>query len=250
MVPAGADRATPLPLIILLHGYGVTAELQELLFQLSNQADTRGFLYAEPNGAVDRKNKRFWNATDACCNFDHLEVDDVGYLRALVADVKTEHPVDASKVFVIGHSNGGFMALRMACEAGDLIRGVVSVAGSGWLETARCGSGPPVSVLQIHGTSDSVIEYGGGATTLAEYPSARATHLEFAARNGCGGPSEVLGTSDFIEDPAAETTREAATRCPPGRRAELWSIGGGGHIPLVNDAWRSAVLDWMLTEPK
>ena len=245
-MPANAGAVTPLPLVILLHGYGVTAESDDLVLPFSREVGARGFLYAQPNGTLDRSSKRFWNATDACCNYDHLAVDDVAFLRALIADVNRAHPVDPARVFLIGHSNGGFMALRMACEAGDLIAGVVSLAGATWLDGARCPSGRPVSVLQVHGTADAVIGYGGGATRLAPYPSARVTTEAFAARNGCSGPRVQLGTSDFLGDATAETVRDAATGCLPGGRAELWSVAGGGHIPIFHAAWSKAVLDWLL----
>ncbi len=249
-LPRGADPATPLPLLILLHGFGVTGEAQELIFGFSDEVNARQFLYAEPDGTADSKGKRFWNGTDACCNFDHLAVDDVGFVRALVKDVAASHPVDLQKVFVVGHSNGGFMALRLACEAGDLIRGVVSLAGATWLDAARCPSGPPVSVLLVHGTADTVIAYAGGSTDLAAYPSARATRDAFSARNGCVGPSTVLGMSDFLADASEETKREGAEGCAAGTRVELWTVEGGPHIPLFNAAWRRAVLDWLPVAPR
>ena len=62
----------------------------------------------------------------------------VAYLRAIIRDVMARYPVDRRRVFVVGHSNGGFMAYRMACEASDLVTGVVSLAGATWKDPARC----------------------------------------------------------------------------------------------------------------
>jgi pimeloyl-ACP methyl ester carboxylesterase len=81
-------------------------------------------------GQQDRRGHRFWSATDACCNLDGLAVDDVAYLRAVIRDVSARHAVDPRRVFIVGHSNGGFMAHRMACEASDLVAAVVSLAGA------------------------------------------------------------------------------------------------------------------------
>ena len=130
----------PLPLVVLLHGYGVNADGQEVALPFSRDVAARRFFYALPNGTIDAKGKRFWNATDACCNDGEIPVDDVGFLRAVIADVKANHPgqIDGRRVFLIGHSNGGFMALRMACEAGDVVTGVMSLAGSALNHNTTC----------------------------------------------------------------------------------------------------------------
>jgi polyhydroxybutyrate depolymerase len=245
-VPVSADATTPLPLLVVLHGYGANAQLEDVLLAFSKEVGARGFLYAEPEGTLDKSGKRFWNATDACCNYDGLKVDDVGFLRALVEDVGRHHPVDPKRVFLVGHSNGGFLALRAACEASDVFSGVVSLAGAAWLDRTRCPAGPPVSVLLVHGTADEVIGYTGGATSLGAYPSARESLETFAGRGGCVGPRVGLGTSDFVGDAQEETRREAVGDCRAGARAELWSLEGAGHIPVVNARWRGAVLDWLL----
>ena len=244
-IPPDGDASSPLPLIVLLHGYGFTAEAEDLILPFSKVLASRRFFYALPDGTVDREGKRFWNATDACCNYDHLAVDDVAFVRALIADVEAHHPIDPARVFVVGHSNGGFMALRLACEAGDVISGVVSLAGAAWLDPSRCPSGSAVPVLAIHGTADEVIGFNGGSTTLGSYPSARRTVASMAARNGCTGASQTVGTSDLLGDAAQETTRDAFTGCPAGGRVELWSIDGAGHIPIFNDQLPGAVLDWL-----
>ncbi len=129
-VPSGYDGKTPLPLIVMLHGYGVTGRGQDILFPVSGQVDAKQFLYALPNGTVDRLGKRFWDATEACCNFEQLPVDDVAFFRALVEDVKARYPVKPGAVFLVGHSNGAFMSLRLACDASDVVTGVVAVSGS------------------------------------------------------------------------------------------------------------------------
>ncbi len=244
------DVTTPLPLIVLLHGFGATAEAEDVVLPFSKEVNARRFFYALPNGTLGRDSKRFWNATDACCDFGHLGVDDVAFVRAVIADVKANHPVDARKVFVIGHSNGGFMALRLACEASDDVTAVVSLAGAAFLDAARCPSGKPVSVLAIHGTADDVVRFNGGDTQTGSYPSADRTVSQLARRNGCTGQRMGVGTSDFLDGAPAETTREATAGCPVGGRAELWTVAGAGHIPIFNAAFRTAVIDWLEAETR
>lgn len=240
----------PLPLVVLLHGYGVSADAQEVALPFSRDVAARRFFYAMPNGTLDAKGKRFWNATDACCNDGALPVDDVGFLRAVIADVKAHHPgqIDPDRVFLIGHSNGGFMALRMACEAGDVVTGVMSLAGAAPLV---CAGGPAVATLLVHGTGDDVIRFGGGVKPRARYPSAEESRSILARHNGCGADEAPgLAAADFIGDAKQETSGVAAAHCPPGGKAELWTVEGEGHIPFFNDAFRTAVLDWLFAEAR
>ena len=240
-----ADVNAPLPLIILLHGFGANADAQDLILPFSKDVSARRFFYALPNGTVDRDGKRFWNATEACCDYGSLKIDDVAFLRAVIADVKANHPVDPKKVFAIGHSNGGFMALRLACDASDDVTAVVSLAGSAFVDPLACPSGRPVSVLAIHGTADDTVLFNGGSTQTGSYPSAARTVTQMAARNGCTGQRVPTGSSDFLDDARAETKREATAGCPPGGLADLWTVEGAGHLPIFNDAFRTAVLDWL-----
>src|SRR5205814_3467937 len=114
-VPPGYDATKPTPLLILLHGYTASGAQQEMYFKLGPVANAQGFLYAIPDGTVDGAGNRFWNATDACCNYFGSAVDDVAYLGAIMDDVGTRYNVDPKPIFVVGHSNGGFMAHRLAC---------------------------------------------------------------------------------------------------------------------------------------
>lgn len=245
-VPAKASSA-PLPLIILLHGHSASAFVQNTVFPFSSVVDSHQFLYVLVDGLRDTQNRRFWNATDACCNFSQLPVDDVGFLRAVIADVEATHAVDSKRVFLVGHSNGGFMALRMACDASDVVSAVVSVAGAAHFEFPPC-PGPAIPVLQIHGTADETIHYEGGVTLGAvkgDYPSAAVTTLDYATRNGCAATRSPLDALDLVGDSNAETTRELYDNCPSAAPVELWSIVGAGHVPAFNAAWPGRVVDWL-----
>jgi polyhydroxybutyrate depolymerase len=161
MVPEGETDA-PAPLIVLLHGYGASGAIQAAYFGILDVAAEQGILVAYPDGLKDGMNRRFWNATDACCNFTGGEQDDVAYLTALIDDVAANHPVDPARVYLVGHSNGGFMAHRMACERSSRIAAIVSLAGVTWDEPAACDPSAPVAVLQVHGDADTTIRYEGG----------------------------------------------------------------------------------------
>ena len=117
-LPSGYDRNNATPLVIDLHGYAVSGVGQEGYFQFGAIADEQTFLYAYPDGTLDLKNNRFWNADDACCNFFAGVVDDVAYLNAMIDDISTRFNVDPKRIFIVGHSNGAFMSHRLARPVG------------------------------------------------------------------------------------------------------------------------------------
>jgi polyhydroxybutyrate depolymerase len=258
VVPDSAQTsAEPLPLVILLHGYGATAEIQLAYFGLEPLARERGFLLAVPDGATNAVDRQYWNATDACCGGTNGqgEPDHVALLELLIDDVASRHPVDPDRVYMIGHSNGGFMSYRMACDASDRIAAIVSLAGSTWADQDRCSPQSPVSVLQIHGDADDVIRYEGGDILGAPYPSAAETTRQWARLNQCSEPPSSIIAEDPTVDleatiESAETSIFAVSDCPAGVDVELWTINGGSHIPGFTPEFASATISFLLSHPK
>jgi polyhydroxybutyrate depolymerase len=246
VVPAHLSQ--PATLVVLLHGYGSSGAVADGYMKLSQLAQQQGFLLAAPDGTVDARGQRFWNATDACCNREGREVDDVGYLSALIDEVKAVHGVDAGRVFVIGHSNGGFMAHRLACERADRVAGIVSLAGATWKSPQRCSPTRPVSVLQVHGTDDQVIRYAGGehAPGATPYPSAMETVRLWAQKNGCGSTlSSGSARRDLLEPAGAETREDDFEGCPAGGGVSLWSMENGSHVPALREGFAAALYGWL-----
>jgi len=246
-VPTTVDGKAPL--VVLLHGYTSSAAEQEDYFQLTAESDRRGFLYAMPDGTVNQQSKRFWNATPACCDFFNSGVDDSTYLLRLIDAVAAKYPVDPARVYFVGHSNGGFMALRMACEHADRVTAVASLAGAATADPAQCRPARPVSVLQIHGTSDRTIFYEGTDTAGRKYPSAEGTVAMWRGLDGCASRADTSAPPIDLDSglAGAETTVSAWHEgCAGGTRAELWSIKDGSHIPALTPTFATAVVDFLL----
>jgi polyhydroxybutyrate depolymerase len=248
MVPSQTSVA-PAPLIVLLHGYGASGQKQAAYFGILEVAAERGILVAYPDGTVDGLGRRFWNATDACCNFTGSEIDDVAYLDAVIDDVSRSHAVDPGRVYLVGHSNGGFMAHRMACQRADRIAAIVSLAGATWDDASRCEPSEPVAVLQVHGDADATIRYGGGVLAGHAYPSALTTVERWAALNGCTGNLETTGLRLNLDllNWGSDTRVERVRGCAgAGADVELWTIEGGRHTPgLKKPAWPEAVIGFL-----
>lgn len=251
-VPSSYVDGTAMPLVLLLHGYTATAEIQEAYLQVEPLAEELGFLYVRPQGTDDPTGEAFWNATDACCNFYGSSVDDSAYLRAVIDEVGERLTVDPSRVFLIGHSNGGFMSYRMACDHADAIAAIASLAGATFAVPDDCAPSEPVATLQIHGTSDSTILYEGGELVGSPYPGAETTVATWAAYGGCDGEPTDLPARDLDTTlPGDESAVVGWTDgCDPGGGAELWTIEGGAHVPSLTPDFTRQVLTWLLAHPK
>lgn len=244
-VPAGYDPAEPVPLVVGLHRYASSAAELDSYLGLTTAADERGFLLALPEGTQGRGRMRFWNATPVCCNFERADVDDSGYLSRLVEQVAAAYPV--SRAVVVGHSNGGYMAHRLACEHADQFSAIASLAGLIDGDPTRCLPAHPVSVVQIHGTADADVPYEGTRRGVDIAPSAPQTTASWARLDGCSDPPDDRArTLDLVEDIPGAETAVTAYPCPDGVRVELWTVEGGEHIPALTPAFTPAVLDLLL----
>lgn len=255
LVPDDLDPDEPAPLVVLLHGYGADGAVQTAYFGMAEAAAERGMLLVAPSGTENAEGRRFWNATDACCaragGDDGTDVDDVGYLLDVIATVQADHEVDPNRVYLVGHSNGGFMSFRMACDHADVVAAIVSLAGATFADPDDCSPSEPVATLQIHGTADDTIAYEGGDIGGTRYPSAQETLEAWVASNGCDPepeepspePRQVFSGTD----PATVTVHGG---CDPGGHAELWTVPGGEHIPGLAPDFSDQVLDFLLAHPK
>ncbi len=249
--PSSYESSTPMPLVVLLHGFGASGAIQEAYFRLQPQAESRGFLYVHPDGTVNQIGKQFWNATDACCGFA-TTVDDSAYLMALIHTVQSEYNVDPQRIYLVGHSNGGFMSYRMACDHADTIAAIVSLAGATFADTSKCNPSEPVSVAQVHGTADGTIAFDGGTILGARHPGATETAADWAANNGCTGDAVDDATTVDLEASIAgdESTITRYEGCPAGGAVELWTIPGAAHIPALSDTFAGDIVDFLFAHPK
>lgn len=252
-VPSSYKEGTPAPLVILLHGYTSSGAGQEAYFKMQPLAESKGFLYAHPDGTKETGGNQFWNATDACCDLANSGVDDSAYLRKVIDDIKAKYTVDPKRVYFVGHSNGGFMSFRMACDHADAVAAIASLAGAMVDDISKCKPSEPVAVLQIHGTADDTVNYNGGSIGPAAYPGAQGSVEDWATLDGCDLKSETLAKKlDLESSLAGEETeiQQYASGCKPGGHAELWTIQEGSHVPNLSDNFAPAVIDFLLAHPK
>jgi len=252
-VPESYSASEAHPLIILLHGYTSSGRNQDSYFQVSDLADDYGFLFAAPDGVREPSGNesRFWNASDACCNFFGVEVDDSDYVRSIIDEMKQRYNVDGNRVFLIGHSNGGFMSFRMAYEHSDAVAAIASLAGANHMDQREAPENP-VHILQIHGTNDETIGYQGGDIMDNRYPSALQSVRRWATYNGCSqnGVGRELRDLEASLPGHESGVLKFEVGCKPGGSAELWTIASGTHVPVLSDTFAAQVVEWLLAHPK
>jgi polyhydroxybutyrate depolymerase len=254
LVPAAYDHATPTPLVFVLHGYSANGYVQLAYTGLRDVIDDTGVLMIAPDGTVDQNGAQFWNATDTCCDSYDTGIDDAGYLSGLIDEIRGVYNVDPQRIYFFGHSNGGYMSYRMACERADAIAAIASLAGATYLDPAACQPSEPVSVIQLHGTEDTSVPYATedcGASGCRAPVAAENLDL-WAAYDGCAADRQTLPERlelDAAVD-GAETRVDRQMGCPDAVALELWSIEGGSHVPLLPDDFDAILWAWFAAHPK
>ena len=246
------------PLIVSLHGFGGDSAYQSIYVPLHERVNADGFALLLPNGAPDAEGNQFWNPTDRCCEGGKSGEDDVAYLTELVADARKTR--DFGPVYFFGYSNGGFMAHHMACKGLPGLRAVASLAGTSYVEDSSCDGAPPVSVLHIHGTADSVILFEGDETDpdakgdgeRAFYAGAQEMAMRWSQRAGCDWPEHpqpyaTLDLDQYVQGAETQAFRLEAG-CADGVTIELWTGAGSGHAPGYGDAFVDALVGWLLSQ--
>lgn len=228
IVPAAcAARTARCPVLIALHGGGGGMNGAQFAggTGLAEQGAARGYVVLAPD------------ALGANWNDGRPEVaagiDDVGFIRAMLADVRSRAGVDSARIFATGASNGGLMSYRLACEGADILRAIAPViANMGAALISRCRPVGNVSVFMIPGTADRLMPYGGGGVAAGfgnrgTTVSADRTLEFWRTAMGCGAAPR---TERF--DPIQDDTEVAITSyevCRGGATVQRWTVEGGGH---------------------
>jgi len=230
------DTLPPLervPLLLVMHGLGSSAAGIEAQTGFDALADEHGFVVAYPDGLWHS-----WNAGGCCGDASAARVDDAGFLASVAAEVALTLPVDPSRVYLAGFSNGGMMALRAACERPDVFAAVASMAGT---LVAPCTPVRPVSVLQVAGGLDTVVPYRGQAWSLrlsASLPAVPIGSGTWERADLCSGlPTRVR---------TAHAEVRSYDRCAGGSAARVVLLPAMSHVwpTLERDGWAGSAEVW------
>ena len=242
ILPKGYREDVATPLLINLHGYSGNGPSQSNYTFLQEAAFKSGVAYIAPTGSEDSFGSTYWNATEACCDFNKSEIDDISYIDSLIERAIKAANIDPTRVYLFGHSNGHFMSYAFLCSGTKKIAAVAGLAGAMDPNPALCKA-MPNNILHIHGEKDGTILYAGGAIFGNPYTSAEATVAQWQQINKCEQPmSAQLDLLSTIE--GIDTSIKSYT-CQSGA-LDYWSIPLGVHTPSLDIGFANKVIDWLL----
>lgn len=159
-LPSGYTGASPVPMVVAMHGgFGSAINLQSQS-QLSVKADAEGFIVVYPEGVPGTLNIRTWNAGGCCGYAAANNIDDVGFIDVLIDTLMAQFNIDTTRIYATGMSNGGFMAFRLACELSHRLAAIAPVAAT--MNFPPCNPTKPVPLIQFHSYLDTSVPYNGG----------------------------------------------------------------------------------------
>jgi len=229
------NAAQPAAVVISLHGGGGNAAAHQAYVRTDALADREGFVVVYPNGTGPTAAAKLltWNAGTCCGYAQAHDVDDVGFVAALLDDLAARTPIDAKRVFATGMSNGAMMSYRLGAERPDRIAAIAPVAGAMVFAGAIR---QPVPVLHIHSVDDPRALYAGGwgppfpmTQQRVLHPAVEATLARWAKANRCQGEPRA---AEPIHGTGAAASHTATPVAWAGCAAPLrhWKLTGAGHV--------------------
>lgn len=238
------QRSARPALVLNFHGGGGNARQYQAYVQMDRLAEREGFLVAYPNGSgLLRERLLTWNAGGCCGYAMRNNVDDVGFVRALLDDLAMRVAFDRARVYATGLSNGAMMSYRLAVELPDVIAAIAPVAGAMMLGAEVPSQAKPV--LHMHSVDDHRARYAGGLGERFPFTNVRVLHPSVEARlalwaqaNGCEDVLQPAGEREWAD--AAGRLHTATLLRYRGCRVEtaLWRLRAAGHV------WPGGELDY------
>ncbi len=228
-LPPGHDSngSATVPLIVAMHGGGGSSAQFEATSLLTPKADAANMAVVYPNGTdLNGLGLQTWNGGGCCGAAVSQNVDDVKFLLAMIDDLVAQHRIDPQRVYATGHSNGGFMSYRLACDRADR---VAALAPNASVEMApTCAPSRPVPLLHMHSKLDNNVPVAGGVgvgLSGVNYAALRPKVDAWAARNGCS----TGGAQPQVTTQPGAYTRTFWSACAAGSEVDLIITDDGGH---------------------
>jgi polyhydroxybutyrate depolymerase len=223
-----ANLTGKVPLILSFHGHGGDGAGQAKLTGLDRLADARGFIVVYPDGL-----HRAWNDGRPQ---EGTTADDLGFAAALQDDLERRFPIDRSRVYATGFSNGAVFTNYLACRQADRIAAIAPVSGTlPQNDVASCKPARTVSALIVSGTDDPVMPYRGGTVRVlaedrGEVISVAADAALWARNDGCSSPPpSPMPLPSIAPADGTSVSRTVYRGCRDRSSVVLYTVVGGGH---------------------
>ncbi|TGL87520.1 hydrolase [Leptospira congkakensis] len=243
-------NGSQIPLLVALHGRFGSGPSMVLQTKLDLLSDSKGFIVVFPDGY-----KRSWADGRGNTPADEKQINDVTFIELMVKRLIAEGSVNPKAVFLVGHSNGGFMAQRLAVEKPELWKGVLSVAAQlsvSTLKRKQTLKTNPVSIGIMAGTDDPLVPFSGGyVRDGGEILSVEDSVLRWKEWNFCAD-TVIKKTQSYTEDLVElKVDFLRYESCAENTKVGLIQLNGLGHswpgekpmIPFIDQGKTTKVLD-------
>jgi polyhydroxybutyrate depolymerase len=220
-VPKSVDPATPVPLVIAIHGYAEWPAHEALISHWNELADENGFIVVYPSGTSFPKHWRTYGTS----NDSSDPFIDVRFISDLIDLLQSQYKIDPARIYANGLSNGGGMSYLLACTLSNRIAAVGGVSGAYVFPMDECKPSRPVPMMIFHGTADPIVPYLGGPSRSFDIPFPNIPNWVkgYAALNGCNSAPDIFPSS------GNDISELHYTGCAQGADVIFYSIAGGGH---------------------
>ena len=221
-LPKTYASQSKLPLVLNLHALYGDGE-DEMNYTLMNEvADTSGFIIVYPS-AIDGT----WNSgISDDPEWPYSNSNDVGFISALIDTLNANYKIDLKRVYVCGHSNGGSMSYKLACESGSRIAAAASVSGALANSTAAaCTSLTEIPILIMHGTSDPIIPFNGNNYILSEEQPVQ----NWLSIDKCMVQPDTIFLPDTVSTDSSSVQKISYSDCSGNSEIIFYKIINGGH---------------------
>lgn len=225
-LPPGYDAGKDYSLVVALHGGGGSGEQFEESSRLSVKADKEKFIVVYPDGVQSDGllRARTWNA-GTCCDFAvEQNINDVKYISELIDKLMASYKINPQKVYATGHSNGGMMSYRLACELSNKITAIAPNGCSMALKTP-CTATRAVPILHMHSVRDENVPYKGGfgsGVSNTYFPPVDSVLNVWSTINGCAVKKQTNAVT-------AQYTQWTWSNCTGNSSIQWYLTLDGGH---------------------
>lgn len=234
-VPPVYDSTRPTPFVLALHGLGDTKNNFAAGIAMNKVADTANFIFAVPQAIVDNvlTGQSAWNSGAGEFGITlNPNIDDVGFLNALIDSVSTVYNIDQTRVYSTGFSMGAFMTNRLGCELNNRIAAIASVSGTIG-NGITCNPTRDVPACHFHGTKDSTIYYVGDP--FGSDPEALVAY--WRSHNHCDSLPSAIDTMPNTVNDGLTVVRYTYPNGRFGTEVEFYKVINGQHqwLTAAND---------------
>jgi len=227
-VPSSYNPSDPTPLVIAMHGGGAISWFSlEQSSQLISKSNASGFILVYPEG-MKVSGIRTWNGGGCCSYAASLNVDDVGFINALIDSLNLKYTIDPNRIYATGFSNGAIMTYRLACELSSRIAAVAVVSGTLEDTDFTCSPTRSVPIIQFHSEQDNNIYLNGGYGTGSSGYSFHPVNYglqKFAGLNSCNTTPD----SSYVKVGSDYYYKKHWHSCQCNAEEILYVTSDGGH---------------------